>query len=567
MTEKERLLPANKETGENSGNLFHPEEGALPSQPLSSEQADKRGSSRPWYDTVHSMLAINRNLLLYKAFYFFYFAAHGSLLPYLSLYFKHSLLLPAKMAGILSAVRPFCLFVSAPILGTIADKFNKIRTVLLVALCSYIIYNLLIAVVPPVSVECLSKVHVILNITHNHSLPQAVHHHDGSARFDQEEAGYWNFGQMEEMWNETWLFDLYTKTDPATFKKAESVFIVILVITIVGEFLGAISNTLADVATFQNLEDHPNSYGIQRLWGSIGYGISAFITGEIVERQYIKQTDICPKVVSDIYRPFFFVYCVLMAVALSLATRFNFLNGDKHVSENITLIRGLQIFFKVEYAVFGAITLFLGIAKGSAETFLFMHLVELGAHSPFLFSWLFAIQCISNVLLYYASVYFLEKVGHVKMLIAGLLVYALRFYFFSIVEDPWLVLPVEVLVGISSASVWCALASYVATPPRLGATLQGILHGLYYGLGSGLGQLIGGTLVYSYGTAPYFRYCALVVLLITIPFALASPFLASRPTIWMSLSGYSQLKTKQDQTCCPRLYKLLGVREQKSTNE
>lgn len=556
MSEKGTLLQPNEE-GTNYGDLFNPEEEAITPEPLESEQPNKTPA---WFDSIRSTVAINRSLLVYKVFYFFYFAALGSLIPYLSLYFKHSLLLPAQFVGIILAVKPLCLFVSAPILGTIADKYNKVRSVLLVALFSYIVMNLLVAVVPPVSVDCLSDVHNKLNMTDQNATLFHLHHgiHKGKHRNSSKITKMGN----TEMWQEAWLFDLYTEMDPKIYKNAKVVFIVILVITVVGELLGATSNTLADVATFQNLENRPQFYGEQRLWGEVGWGITAFITGSIVQHQYRKQVDICPEDVFDIYRPFFYVNAVLMAVALFVSTRFNFQDADKYVNEKCALVKGLQIFTKLEYSLFGIMALFLGVALGSAETFLFVHLVELGA-SPSLFSALVAVHCISNVALYYGSIYFLESFGHIKMLTVGLLIYALRFYYFSAIENPWLVLPIEFLRGLCAASVWCALASYVGTPPRVGATLQGILHGLYYGLGRGLGQLIGGILIRSYGTDPFFRYFALIDFLVMIVVALLIPFLSSRATIWMTLSGYSPLPSKEAE-CCPRIYKVLCMPGKKS---
>ena len=553
MSDERTLTSPGKESRRDYGELFNPEEEAIesPSEPL----ADKQPKANPSLtDKLRSTVSINRSLLLYKVFYFFYFAALGSLLPYLSLYFKHSLLLPAYFVGIVLSVKPLCLFVSAPILGTIADKFNQVRTVLIVALFSYIVMNLLIAVVPPVSVHCLSDVHKKLNLTHHHN---QTHSTDSFGNLLSQSDNGHSSGNTE-MWKEAWLFDLYTASDPKLYKNAKVVFVLILAITVVGELIGATSNTLADVATLHNLGNRPQYYGEQRLWGEIGWGLTAFITGSIVQSKYRKQTDICPEEVFDIYRPFFYVNAVLMAIALFVSTRFHFQDTEKYAGDRCSLGKSLHVFTKPVYAIFGTIALFLGFALGSAETFLFVHLVELGA-SPSLFSGLVAVHCLSNVALYYGSMYFLEIAGHIKILLTGLLVYALRFYYFSAIQNPWLVLPIEFLRGLCSASVWCALATYVGTPPRVGATLQGILHGLYYGLGKGLGQLIGGLLIRSYGTDSYFRYFALVDLLFMVVVALLMPYLNSHPTTWMSLSGYTALDNEQTAECCSTgIYHLLS---------
>lgn len=504
-----------------------------------------------WLDRLLSRIDVDNNLFVYKVFYFFYFAAIGSLVPYLSLYFKHSVLLPAHFVGIIVGVRPLCLFISAPIQGLIADKYDKVKSILLVALFGFIVSHLAVSIVPPVSLSCLSEVNEKLNLTMNGStIHENMTKTQSKIHKITEEHDHLHPRQLgnTEMWQQAWLFDLYRQIDPKTYKDSQVTFIVVLAITVLGELIGATSNTLADVATFQNLENRPQEYGKQRLWGEAGWGLTAFITGVIVSQQYRKKNDICPDEVFDIYRPFFYVYGALMAVAIFVATRFKFHSGDKHQGERSALVKGLQIFTHVEYILFGAIAIFLGMSHGTADSFLYMHLVERGAN-PSLFSALVGIQCISNITLYYGSVYFIKSVGQMRMICVGLLVYALRFYYFSAIEDPWLVLPIEFLRGMCNALVWSALATYVGTPPRIGATLQGLLHGMYFGLGKGMGQIVGGILIHQYGTDPFFRYFALIEFLLFILFALLSPFLSSRVPIWMKLSGYTPLNQEEPANC------------------
>ena len=533
--------------------LFGPEEEIT--------EQNGNGQKKGRFEDFLARMQINSEMLIYKIFYFFYFAANGALLPYLSLYFKYSLLLPAYFAGIVIGVRPFCLFVAAPIQGMIADKYNKVKTLLLVALFGLIASHLALTIVPPVTSSCLSEVHEKLNATMNGS---SLHQPTPSKNLTKAQANIVHKIQVHrvqlhnppvyhpsrqrsntKLWQQAWLFDVYTEIDPEAYRNAKLTFIVALVITVLGQLIGATSLTLADVATFQNLGNKPEEYGKQRLWGVVGWGLTAFITGTIVSSQYDKKMDICPDELYDIYRPFFYVYGILMAVAIFVATRIRFSDGDKHRGEKCALVKSLQIFTHAEYVAFAYVAVFMGMSVGAASSFLDLHLVELGA-TPALLSALVGIQCVSDVILYYGSDYFITHVGHIRMACVGMLVYALRFYYFSAIEVPWLVLPIEFISGVCNAMVWSALATYVGTPPRIGATLQGILHAMYYGLGKGLGQICGGLLIRQYGTDPFFRYLALIEFVLFLVFALLSLWLSPKASIWIKLSGYKPID-RQDE--------------------
>lgn len=65
--------------------------------------------------------AINRELLIAKAFYFCFFSAFGSLLPLMAIYFKNMGMTPTQ-AGILIGIRPFVGYLSAPFWADLADR-------------------------------------------------------------------------------------------------------------------------------------------------------------------------------------------------------------------------------------------------------------------------------------------------------------------------------------------------------------------------------------------------------------------------------------------------------------
>lgn len=80
---------------------------------------------------------INRELLPPKLFYFFFFAANGTLVPYLILFFKQIGLSPSQV-GIVIGFKPFISFICSPLWGYIADKTNKTRLIFVISLIAYV---------------------------------------------------------------------------------------------------------------------------------------------------------------------------------------------------------------------------------------------------------------------------------------------------------------------------------------------------------------------------------------------------------------------------------------------
>lgn len=74
---------------------------------------------------------------LMAAYYFFFYGAFGCFLTYLPLYYQH-IGLPGEKIGLLVALSPVVLFVSGPLWGAIADRFNLHRWLLPLATFSAI---------------------------------------------------------------------------------------------------------------------------------------------------------------------------------------------------------------------------------------------------------------------------------------------------------------------------------------------------------------------------------------------------------------------------------------------
>uniref|UniRef100_A0AAV2LBD1 C1q domain-containing protein n=1 Tax=Knipowitschia caucasica TaxID=637954 RepID=A0AAV2LBD1_KNICA len=108
-----------------------------------------------------------------------------------------------------------------------------------------------------------------------------------------------------------------------------------------------------------------------------------------------------------------------------------------------------------------------------------------------------------------------------RVLYIGLACNTARYLYISYITNAWAVLPMEILQGVTHASVWAACISFLsaAVPPALRTSAQGILQGLHLGLGRGCGAMIGGVFVGYFGAANTFRGIGMASLVILLLFA------------------------------------------------
>ncbi len=102
-------------------------------------------SKQPWQ--------INKDLLVYKTFYFFYFGALGAINPYLPVYFRQ-IGLSAFAVGLLVGIRPIIQLASAPFWTVVADKFRKRKAILVMSIMAWLIMTIALVFVEPTEEIC-----------------------------------------------------------------------------------------------------------------------------------------------------------------------------------------------------------------------------------------------------------------------------------------------------------------------------------------------------------------------------------------------------------------------------
>ncbi|GAB1284948.1 Major facilitator superfamily domain-containing protein 6 [Apodemus speciosus] len=558
---------------------------------------------------------INNDLLISKVFYFFFYSAYGSLYPLLPVYYKQLGMSPSQ-SGLLVGIRYFIEFCSAPFWGVVADRFRKGKIVLLFSLLCWVLFNLGIGFVKPATLRCIPKIpptshptnishpvtvlpmnsstvaffttppkllekrdvllsetepnisgidplSTVLTLTSEPTLrPQTegITHHVTGLILNTSTVTLPPTGNVTR---ETTIAVLTTTkslpSDQVTLmydqQEVEAIFLVILVVVIIGEFFSASSVTIVDTVTLQYLGKHRDRYGLQRMWGSLGWGLAMLSVGIGIDYTHI---DVlidgkgCKPPEYRNYQIVFIVFGVLMTMALIVATQFRFRynhfnnsdgkgkeveipqverdNSTESSEETPTAASHSQAFSfwdlikllcSVQYGSVLFVAWFMGFGYGFVFTFLYWHLEDLNGTTT-LFGVCSVLSHVSELTAYFFSHKLIELIGHIRVLYIGLACNTARYIYISYLENAWTVLPMEVLQGVTHAAIWAACISYLsaAVPPELRTSAQGILQGLHLGLGRGCGAMIGGVLVNYFGAAATFRGIGMACLVILLLFAL-----------------------------------------------
>lgn len=111
-----------------------------------SQSSEERNVNEIPAETCSKCSKINKKLIPYKLFYFFFFSAVGSLFPYLAIFYKQQQL-SARQTGILIGLRPVLQLVSSSVWGIIGDRYGKIKLIFFISLASWLFSNFSLSLV------------------------------------------------------------------------------------------------------------------------------------------------------------------------------------------------------------------------------------------------------------------------------------------------------------------------------------------------------------------------------------------------------------------------------------
>lgn len=442
-------------------------------------------------EKLKSEFRIDTSTISYKAFYFLFFAGFGASFPYMPLYFRQ-LGLNASLVGLLAGIRPLVQFASAPFWSVLSDKFRARKAVLLFSILSWLVMTLVLLIPRPKNTVCIKGGTVVPTsggITVNDDIPES------------ETEFYQKYHTLTHLPAEKMKFVLKNQhvqaagsvikvrrsnstnsTGKVHRKKAgfhlvrdqheiNLVFIWLMVLIVVGEFLEAPTFILADTALLQKLQDKRKHYGKTRLFGSLGYAVASFIVGALLE---LTRYTYCGQSMND-YNYLFYIFAGVMALTFifgAILFEFNYEDDENGVKMDECAV--WRVLLEPKYALYMLIAWFLGFSNGLIFNFLNWYLEDLGATKLLMGSATF-MRATGLLIAFFLNSFITDCFGHVCVSIFSIFSYLVLFISLATMRNPMWAFPFELLEGLTYGTSWSTCVTYMAeaTPMSGAATMQG----------------------------------------------------------------------------------------------
>ena len=279
-------------------------------------------------------------------------------------------------------------------------------------------------------------------------------------------------------------------------------FLLLTVAVALYAFLSSPVIPIIDNSVMTLLGDQRDRYGLERVWGSIGWGVAALFAGALIQHGGLHWA----------FYGFFVLYGTLFFIALrfpipqvSIAT--HFWQGLRQLATN------------TRWILFLLVALVEGLSLAIFLNYLFLHLSDMGA-SRTLMSWSLTVATFSEVPVFLLGHKLLRRWTPVQLLALSMLLTGVRALAYAGMTAPWQVLPISLLHGPTFAVMWTAGVAYSnqTAPKGLGTTALAVFSGVTFGLGSALGALSGGWLYQHMGGVAPFLWAAGASIVAVLPF-------------------------------------------------
>ncbi|WP_239627991.1 MFS transporter [Paenibacillus sp. H1-7] len=276
-------------------------------------------------------------------------------------------------------------------------------------------------------------------------------------------------------------------------------FYYLLVMVCLFTFFQTSTFAISDAITLEELDKQKSwSFGSIRLGGTIGFAIMSISFG------YLAKYDI---------GTLFPVYAAVMLISLLLLTRFPKVSGYQSAGKKMQV---WVLFKNRKLMIYMGINLVLQITLGYYYSFFPIYFRELGADNV-LIGWSMVISSLSEIPFLLFADRIMKRVRLTHILLVSGVATALRWFAFSFTENPYWVLPAQLLHGLIFIVLTVTMAMYInrEVPKELkasGQTLNGLLS---LGVARIIGSFFGGFASEAFGMRNVFFYNAWIAVICT----------------------------------------------------
>ncbi|XP_071847203.1 major facilitator superfamily domain-containing protein 6-like isoform X2 [Apostichopus japonicus] len=307
-----------------------------------------------------------------------------------------------------------------------------------------------------------------------------------------------------------------------TETSSRAIFFILFVLVFASNSFDCNVLSFVDATIMDLLGEREDRYGKQRVWGAVGWGCVSFLGGLAV--------DVITKAThsSELrYEPLFIIFAAAMLLMLLTSCYIHF--PEHQQPRNLTKDL-LRVSLQPRVMVFILVVAVQGASLGMSYSFVMIYWqTELGA-SITLLGLSMLVTTIAEMPILYCSGSIISKIRYQGVVYLTLLAYAIRFILYAIIRNPWAVLPVQLLNGITFGIGWPGFTMYAnqIAPVGMSATLQSIKSSSHFGIGFILGNFLGGYIYDQFGPRALFFGNAVVLIGTGVVFFLVDTALRTR---------------------------------------
>lgn len=287
-----------------------------------------------------------------------------------------------------------------------------------------------------------------------------------------------------------------------------------------------VANSVSDATCFEMLGEKTMKYGAQRVWGTIGFGVTALLSGIIIHRY---QNDlgsgvqaIAPAVI------------IMLIFGLLDIISIKWLHLPQFSNEGETILsKVMDLMTQKSIAIFLFFATLAGILDSFIIYYMFWHLEEVAERTGYMESIKLIEGCVvtaeclgGEILFFLVSGKILKRIGYVHCLSFCFFMYSIRLGLISIIPNPWWLVFIEFFMqGCSYALCYTCIVAYASAvaPPGTTATVQGLVAGMDDGVGFAIGSIIGGQMYKRFGGVTSFRIFSIGALVMCVAHILLRP--------------------------------------------
>jgi PPP family 3-phenylpropionic acid transporter len=289
-------------------------------------------------------------------------------------------------------------------------------------------------------------------------------------------------------------------------------FGVVFISVILMHFALSPCTPLIDSMTIKSLGTEKHEYGKIRLWGSVGFGLIAVISGPLLQWWGIEK-----------------IFILFWFVILFTLFYFTFLKDQNQSSETVNFKSVAQVFKNRGFIGFIFLCLIVMIPHRINDTMIVLHLERLGG-TEFMIGLAWALAAISEVPVFYFLSKKLKEYKDIVLLGVVAVFYSLRWILYSLIDSAWMITILQLSQGLTFGLFWLVAMQMAVrvVPEQLRSTGQSVLASVCFGIGGAIGGTGGGWVFDHWGSSIMYQLMAAITLFAVLLIFLSHVYIQRR---------------------------------------